>query len=250
MDRILIALPTYNEARNLRALVERLRAEVPAAHLLVVDDASPDGTGAIADELAASIPELKVRHRSGKLGLGTAHVLAMDAAVEGGYRLLVTMDCDFTHKPEDVRRLIAVTDETGADLVIGSRYAHPNGIATWSIWRRAVTRTAHLLTRVLLGIPHDATNAFRVFQVEALRRVPYAAVHGDGYSFMFEMVFACMAAGLRVVEVPVELPIRQAGESKISRAEILKAIAALFRLSGARLLSFRNRPAAQPATKT
>ena len=248
MDRTLIVLPTYNEAKNIPQLVAELRKAVPDADLLIVDDASPDGTGAVADGLAARDPKVKAAHRSGKLGLGTAHVFGLDAAVEGGYRYVCTMDCDFTHKPEDVPRLLAKIQETGADLVIGSRYSHPHGIADWPLWRRGVTRTAHFLTQTLLGIPHDATNAFRVFQVESLRRVPYREVKGDGYSFMFELVFACLQAGLRVVEVPVELPVRQFGDSKISKAEILKAILALMRLSVLRVTSPR-RPAPEALPK-
>lgn len=242
-----IVLPTYNEVRNLGQLVPDLRTQCPNADILIIDDGSPDGTGALADELARTIPGVRVIHRSGKLGLGSAHVRGMDEALAGGYRILVTMDCDYTHRPQDVPLLIAALKDKGVDMVIGSRYHHPEGIITWPLWRRAVTRTAHLFTRFLLGIPFDATNAFRAYSTAALRRVPYQAIQGDGYSFMFEMVFACMEVGLRVDQVPVVLPIRQAGESKISRMEVAKAVSALGRLSLARVGRLRQTPAARTA---
>jgi glycosyltransferase involved in cell wall biosynthesis len=234
LPKLLIFLPTYNEARNLRELVAALRRFRPEAHLLILDDASPDGTGAIADELARSLLDVAVIHRSGKLGLGSAHIQGMDHAVAGGYDVLVTMDCDFTHRPEDVGLLVGALASRRLDLVIGSRYRHPEGIKDWPMWRRAITRTAHLLTRTLLGIRYDATNAFRAYDVATLRRVPYREIRANGYSFMFEMVLACVVAGLRIDEVPVQLPIRQSGESKISRAEVAKAIWSLGRLSLAR----------------
>lgn len=231
---VLIVLPTYNEAKNLGRLVSELRRLQPEADLLVIDDGSPDGTGRVADELAADHPCLQVVHRPGKLGLGSAHVLGMDRAVEGNYRVLVTMDCDFTHRPEDVEKLLARLRAGGVDLVIGTRYAHRAGIESWPLWRKAITRTAHLLTTQLLDIRFDATNAFRAFDAGALRRVAYRDVRGDGYSFMFEMVYACITSGLRIEEVPVIMPIRQAGQSKISRKEIVKAVVALGRLAYAR----------------
>lgn len=225
----LIALPTYNEVRNIGRLVDDLRREVPDADLLIIDDGSPDGTGAAAEAAAARHERVHVVHRAGKLGLGTAHVLAMERALAHPYRVLVTMDCDYTHRPEDVGRLIHALE--GYDFVVGTRYEHPQGISDWPIWRRAVTRTAHLLTRTLLGLPFDATNAFRAYRVESLAAVPFRDVHGDGYSFMFEMVYICRLAGLRMTQIPVQLPIRQAGRSKISRKEVAKAVAALGRLT-------------------
>jgi dolichol-phosphate mannosyltransferase len=228
-------LPTYNEVSNLPRLVGDLRRLYPDAHLLIVDDNSPDGTGPAADELERTHPaHVRVIHRAGKLGLGSAHVLGMDHAVEHGYRTFVTMDCDYTHRPEDVGLLVKALNERQLDLVIGSRYEHPNGIADWTLLRRAITRTAHLLTRSLLGFRYDATNAFRAYRTAALQRVDYRGIRSDGYSFMFEMVHRCVGAGFGIGEIPVQLSLRQAGESKISRAEIGKAIVALGRLSAAR----------------
>jgi dolichol-phosphate mannosyltransferase len=226
----LIALPTYNEARNIGRLIDDLRRCYPAADMLVIDDGSPDGTGAVAEEAAARHEGVFVVQRGAKKGLGTAHVLAMRRAIDDGYRVLVTMDCDYTHRPEDVAAVVAALGDS-YDFVVGTRHGHPEGIADWPMWRRAITRTAHLLTKSLLGLPYDATNAFRAYRTEALARVPFESIKGDGYSFMFEMVYDCRLAGLRMTQVPVRLPLRQAGKSKISRAEIAKAVAALGRLS-------------------
>jgi dolichol-phosphate mannosyltransferase len=208
----------------------------PGAHLLVIDDGSPDGTGSIVDEIARTKPVVRIIHRPRKMGLGSAHVLGMDKAIEGNYRVLVTMDCDYTHRPEDVPRLVAGLDQNGGiDLVIGSRYHHPFGITSWPFWRRVVTRTAHTLTRALLDIPWDATNAFRAYRVDALRKVRFHEIKGEGFSFMFEMVYTCMVDGLRIDHVPVVLPIRRSGKSKISRKEVGRAVAALARLSADRV---------------
>jgi glycosyltransferase involved in cell wall biosynthesis len=225
----LVVLPTYNEAGNLARLVEELRFVQPALDLLIVDDASPDGTGRIADSLARAHAQVEVVHRPGKLGLGSAHVRGMRRADERGYRSVLTMDCDFTHLPADVPRLLRALDD-GADVAVGSRYVDRSSMEDWPLHRRIVTRAAHACTRGLLGLPGDATSGFRAYRVEALRRVPYASVRGDGYSFIFELLFVCRRAGLRVEQVAVRTPIRQAGQSKISRVEIARAVATLLRL--------------------
>lgn len=243
-DCPLVVVPTYNEADNLERLVGLLRATLPGADVLVVDDSSPDGTGQLADRLAAADPKLHVLHRPGKLGLGTAHMDAMDWGLARGYPTLVTMDCDFTHRPEDVAALLRLREETDADLAVGTRYSAVSGVADWPLWRQAITHTAHLATRVLLGVPYDATNALRVYRTEALRRVPYRSMKGEGYSFMFELLHLCHQAGLRIVELPVVMPYRQDGVSKISRREIVRSIRALGRLSVGRLSRRFGGPAA------
>lgn len=225
-----MVLPTYDEAGNLERLLREMRGLYPHARLMVIDDASPDGTGAVADRVAAELPGIEVVHRSGKLGLGSAHILGLDRAVELGCRYVATMDCDFTHRPEDLRLLLESLEQRQADLAVGSRYVDPASMADWPLQRRLITRTAHALTRYLLGIPGDATSGFRLYRTAALRRVPYRQVKSEGYSFIFELLFACLREGLAVVEVPVLTPIRQAGESKISRLEILRAVETLLRL--------------------
>jgi dolichol-phosphate mannosyltransferase len=235
--KTLIVLPTYNEAANIARLVGDLRQVCPDADLIIVDDNSPDGTGGVADELARAVPQLTVVHRAGKQGLGSAHILGLDRAVEAGYDVVVTMDCDYTHKPEDVPRLLAALEAEQADVAAGSRYSHPEGVRDWPLWRQAITRTAHFATKHLLGIPHDATSAFRAYRTSALQLVPYRQISGDGYSFIFEMLFTCIRSGMRIASVPMEMPIRQAGESKISRIEIFRAVVALSRLASARVNS-------------
>jgi dolichol-phosphate mannosyltransferase len=232
---VLIALPTYDEAENLESMVRQLRAQDADTHILVIDDDSPDGTGRVADRLASEVSGVEVIHRPRKSGLGSAHRRAMDFAVAERYRVLVTMDVDFTHRPEDVARLVATLDRDGLDVVIGSRYLDPRGIESWPMWRQVISRTAHLATVGMLGIEQDATNAFRAFRVEALPRVAYRDVKSDGYSFMFELAFACRRAGLRIGELAVEMSFRQAGHSKISRTEIIKALVALGQLTIVRI---------------
>ena len=234
-NKVLIVVPTYNEASNLARLVGIFGKSCPAADILIVDDNSPDGTGAIADRLASTATTVRVIHRPGKLGLGSAHILGLDKAVEEGYDVVVTMDCDYTHNPADVPRLLAALGDENAEVAAGSRYNHPEGVRDWPLWRQAITRTAHLLTKHVLGIPHDATSAFRAYRTGALQRVPYGQIRGDGYSFVFEMIFNCIRSGLKIAEVPMQMPIRQAGESKISRMEVLRAVMAMGRLATARV---------------
>lgn len=234
--KTLIVLPTYNEAKNIAQLVGDLHRIDPDYHLLIIDDGSPDGTGPIADGLVRANPErVSVVHRAGKQGLGSAHILGLDRGLEGNFDVIVTMDCDYTHQPKDVPRLLRALDEQVGDLAAGSRYGDAEGLSDWPLWRQAISRTAHFCTEHLLGVPFDATSAFRAYRAGALQQVPYRSIRGDGYSFIFEMIYTCMREGLRIVSVPMKMPIRQAGESKISRIEVFRAIAALGRLSGARL---------------
>lgn len=234
--KTLIVLPTYNEAKNIAGLIEDLRRIDPTYDLLVIDDGSPDGTGAVAEEAAKSAPDrIRVIHRAGKQGLGSAHILGLDKGLEGGYDVIVTMDCDYTHQPADVPRLLEALQRENGDLAAGSRYGDARGLEDWPVWRQVISRTAHFCTVHLLGIPFDATSAFRAYRGSALSRVPYRSIRGDGYSFIFEMIYTCMSEGLHIVSIPMRMPIRQAGKSKISRVEVLRAIGALGRLSSARL---------------
>jgi dolichol-phosphate mannosyltransferase len=239
-DDLLVVLPTYNEAANLEGLVRELAALYPGVRLLVIDDSSPDGTGAIADRLQAEVRGVEVVHRPGKLGLGGAHILGLERALELGCRFAVTMDCDHTHRPQDLKLLIEALEREQADLAIGSRYLDAASMHDWPLPRRVITRTAHLFTRHLLGIPGDATSGFRLYRSSALARVPFRQVPGSGYSFIFELLFVCLERGLRVVEVPVLTPIRQSGESKISRFEVVRALKTLARLAWRRLRGFRK----------
>jgi dolichol-phosphate mannosyltransferase len=227
----IILLPTYNEAGNLAQLIGELKAQNLACSFLVVDDNSPDGTGKLADELAELDSKIEVLHRASKLGLGTAHQYAMQYAIDKGYQSLLTMDVDFTHRPEDVQTLLDALEKQNLDLVVGSRYVSNDSIRSWPMWRQLISRTAYMSTRYLLGIPVDATSAFRAYRVDALNRVPFQAVKGDGYSFMFEMLMLCMQSGLRIDHVGVEMPCRNQGKSKISHIEIFNGLTALGKLT-------------------
>ena len=241
LEKNLIVVPTYNEAQNLERLVREIR-QVDDSDVLVVDDNSPDGTGEIADELARQVPGVSVLHRPGKLGLGSAHIRGMERAAEQGYATVLTMDCDFTHPPEYIPTLRRTLSDEDADLVVGSRYLRKDGIADWALWRRAVTRTADLLTSALLGLHLDATNALRIYRVAALDLEEIRAIRADGYSFMFEVLFDCQKNGMKIVQIPVHLPLRQGGKSKISRVEVLKAVRGLLRLSLVRFGLLGERP--------
>lgn len=241
LEKNLIVVPTYNEAQNLERLVREIR-QVDDSDILVVDDNSPDGTGEIADELARQVPGVSVLHRPGKLGLGSAHIRGMERAAEQGYATVLTMDCDFTHPPEYIPKLRRTLSDEAADLVVGSRYLRKDGIADWALWRRAVTRTADVLTSALLGLHFDATNALRIYRVAALDLDEIRAIRADGYSFMFEVLFDCQKNGMKIEQIPVHLPLRQGGKSKISRVEVLKAIRGLLRLSLVRFGRLGERP--------
>lgn len=227
----LVIIPTYNEVENLELLVRTIHEYDQDSSILIIEDNSPDGTGQVADRLKSTLPRIDVIHRSGKLGLGTAHVLGLNYAREQHFDTAVTMDCDFTHKPEDIPRLRKALEESSYDIIVGSRFIHEKGVATWPWLRRLITYTAHAATVLMLGLKVDATNGFRIFRI---KRVPFAIMNEikvEGYAFMFEMIFRCYYQGLSIGQLPVELPIRNAGESKISKKEIYKAMRRLCKLS-------------------
>ena len=226
--KTLLVIPTYNEAGNL----ERLLRQIPAAELgldlLVIDDSSPDGTGVLAEVLADELP-LRVLHRPAKLGIGSAHKAGFRYAMAQGYGRVMTMDADFAHAPSDLAAMLACADR--ADVVIGSRYLSGGGLTGWSPWRRLVTHTAHWLTTRLLGLPYDCTGGFRLYDTAVFERVDLEAIHSDGYAFLTELLFTIVRQGFAVHELPVVITFREHGASKISRIEILRAVATLIRLS-------------------
>jgi dolichol-phosphate mannosyltransferase len=232
--RILIFTATYNEADNIVPLCEQLRDVAPNADILVVDDNSPDGTGQVLDRLADGNPRISVIHRPRKLGLGTAHKLAMAHAVLNNYDFLVTMDADFSHQPADVPRLLEKVDDV--DFVIGSRYAVGGG-SDLRGYRRFVSQSANVAARLLLGIPlTEFTTAFRVFRVGLLRELNLGRIRSQGYSFFLESVFRVHRAGARMREVPIYFAHRLEGESKIPRHEIINGASKLLYLLTARYL--------------
>jgi dolichol-phosphate mannosyltransferase len=213
--RAVMVIPTYNEVENLVDVVERVRRCTPDVDVLVVDDASPDGTGALADRLAAEDPQVRVLHRPGKQGLGAAYGEGFRVALDAGYELIGEMDADGSHQPEQLPRLLASIAD--ADLVIGSRWVPGGSVVNWPWHRRALSRAGNLYTRVLLGMSvRDATAGFRIFRRETLERVHLDEVQSLGYVFQVELVYRTLQAGLRVREVPIEFVERVRGESKMT----------------------------------
>jgi len=213
----LVFIPTYNERENAQQLYNEIRALGLDTDVLFVDDNSPDGTGAVLDELAAKDPRLHVIHRPGKLGIGSAHRRGIQWAYDHGYERLVTMDCDFTHSPADIPRLL----ESSADhhIVVGSRYLRHGSLPGWNLMRRFITRFAHLLTRTLLKINHDASGAFRVYNLEKIPAYAFSDVRSQGYSFFFESMFLFVRNDFSIHDVPIVLPARTYGHSKMSLRE-------------------------------
>ena len=218
-----MVIPTYNEADNLDWVVGRLRVAEPSVDLLVVDDNSPDGTGALADELAAADPAVHVLHRPGKAGLGAAYLAGFAWALDAGYDVVGEMDADGSHQPEQLHRLLeALLD---ADLVIGSRWIPGGSVVNWPLRREALSRGGNLYVRVLLGISiKDATAGFRVFRRSALEKIDLASVQSTGYVFQTDLVTRCLRAGLAVREVPIEFVERVRGDSKMSGAVAIESL--------------------------
>ncbi|HET8603134.1 MAG TPA: polyprenol monophosphomannose synthase [Marmoricola sp.] len=210
-----MVLPTYNEADNLAWLVGRLRVAVPEADVLVVDDGSPDGTGAIADRLAATDTAVHVLHRSTKEGLGAAYLAGFRWALEAGYDVVGEMDADGSHRPEQLPDLLDAL--RAADLVIGSRWVRGGSVVNWPLSRKALSVGGNVYTRLLLGIPvRDATAGFRVFRRTTLQGIDLVGVRSQGYVFQTDLAYRTLRAGLRVVEVPIEFVERERGQSKMT----------------------------------
>jgi dolichol-phosphate mannosyltransferase len=210
-----MVVPTYNEAENLSALVARVRRSTPHVDVLVVDDSSPDGTGDLADRLAAEDAHVRVLHRAAKEGLGAAYVAGFRVALEAGYDVIGEMDADGSHPPEQLPDLLAGL--AGADLVIGSRWVPGGSVVNWPWHRRALSRGGNLYTQLLLGIEvRDATAGYRLFRRQALQAMHLERVQSLGYVFQVELVARALAAGMRVREVPIEFVERERGESKMT----------------------------------
>ena len=221
--RALVCLPTYDERENLEPMLRAL-AEVlgPDDRVLVIDDDSPDGTGALADRLAAELPFVDVLHRARKEGLGRAYLAGFRVALEQGAALVLEMDCDFSHDPQDVPRLIAAAAD--ADVVLGSRYVPGGGVRDWGLVRRLISRGASLYTQLLLMPVKDATGGFKCFRRAVLERLDLDAITSRGYMFQIETTFRARRAGFRVVEIPITFAERAVGGSKMSRSIVLEAI--------------------------
>lgn len=228
-----VVIPTYNERENIEVLVDTIMALPLSIGAVIVDDNSPDGTGDIADSLAARHAAVSVVHRPAKLGLGTAHIAGMRQALTSGADLIATMDADFSHHPRFLPALVAAM--ASADLAIGSRYVPGGGTAQCTLPRKALSRGANAFARLMLGLPaHDCTAGFRCYRRRLLEQMPLDRIFSNGYSFLVEMLYYCQRAGARVAEVPILFENRRQGTSKISRREIASAIYTVLRLAVSR----------------
>src|SRR6188508_3834133 len=242
-----IVLPTYNEAENIGPISAAILTTLPDATLLVVDDESPDGTGRLADTLAAADPRIRVRHRALKQGLGRAYLDGFGVALAGGATTVVQMDADFSHDPAALPGMVAPIADGTADLVIGSRYTKGGGVVDWGIGRRLVSRGGSIFARIVLGLgPNDLTGGFKAWRSSTLAAVPFDGIHAGGYVFQIETTFRASRAGARVREVPIVFHDRRIGQSKMSRRILVEALFIVVGLWWEELRGrFRRRPAGE-----
>jgi dolichol-phosphate mannosyltransferase len=231
--RALVCLPTYDERENLDPICRAILQAAPAVDILVVDDNSPDGTGELADRLAAHEPRVKVLHRAGKQGLGKAYLAGFAWALERGYGLVLEMDADFSHDPQRLPAMLAAAE--GADLVLGSRYVAGGGTVNWGLGRRLLSRGGSFYARTILGLRvRDLTGGFKCFRREVLEAIDLPSVSCTGYAFQIELTYRAVRRGFRVAEVPIVFADRRVGQSKMSRRIVLEALAKVWaiRFSG------------------
>ena len=228
--RALVAVPTYNEVENVEPLVKAVLAQDGRLEVLVIDDASPDGTGDIADAMATAEARVHVLHRAGKMGLGSAYVAAFGWALAQGYDLVFEMDCDFSHDPIDLPRFLAAIEHT--DLVLGSRYIRGGSTPDWGWHRRLISLGGNLFSRLLLRLrTHDCTGGYRCYRADLLRRVPLDQIRAQGYAFQVGMVYYVERLGGQVLEIPITFRDRRVGESKMSGDIVREAFAYVVRLA-------------------
>lgn len=244
--RALICLPTYDERENLAPVVSAIHAAVPEVDVLVIDDASPDGTGELADALAAEDPRVKVLHRAGKQGLGKAYLAGFAWALERGYDLVLEMDADFSHDPKHLPALLEAART--ADLVLGSRYVAGGGTVNWGIGRKLISKGGSAYARAVLGVGiRDLTGGFKCFRREVLEGIDLASVECTGYAFQIELTYRALRAGFRVAEVPIVFEDRRVGRSKMSRRIVLEALRKVWAI---RFSGFaRSHPAVRKASR-
>ncbi len=229
--RSIVIIPTYNERENLASLVAAVLKADPAFDLLVVDDNSPDGTGALADELARHSDRVRVLHRSGKAGLGAAYLAGFAYALDCDYACILEMDADFSHDPADLPRLLAPVRDGRADLVLGSRWTPGGGTRGWPLLRQIISRGGSWYARTILGVPvRDLTGGFKCFHRRVLERLDLGAVRTSGYGFQIELTYRALQAGSRVLEVPIVFSERRCGQSKMSGRIVAEALAMVWRL--------------------
>jgi dolichol-phosphate mannosyltransferase len=228
--RTLLFIPTYNERENVERIYGLIKALNLDLDLLFLDDNSPDGTGQILDEMASRDPRLRVEHRAGKLGIGSAHQHAIRWAYEQEYPVVVSMDCDLTHPPEHIPEFLRYASEY--DVVLGSRFMSEESLADWNLFRRFLTHLGHFLTRYVLRVPYDATGAFRLYRLDRIHPGVFALIESQSYSFFFESLYILCLAGARVKEVPISLPKRTYGHSKMRMKDVIASLQRLITLYG------------------
>lgn len=250
---VLVVVPTYNERENLRPLLTRLHTTAPHVDVLVVDDASPDGTGELADELAAADPRVRVLHRAGKAGLGAAYLAGFALALEGEHTVVVEMDADGSHAPEDLPALLAALDraEDPADVVLGSRYVPGGQVVNWPVHRRLLSRGGSLYARLALGVPvRDMTGGYRAFRRQVLEELELDDVASQGYCFQIDLAWRAIRAGFRVREVPITFVERERGTSKMHGAIVGEALWRVTRWGVERVLCSAGRFPAHTKNRT
>jgi dolichol-phosphate mannosyltransferase len=226
-----VIMPTYNEAENLAGIVAAVLEVVPEITLLVVDDGSPDGTGQLADRLAAADDRVRVRHRPAKQGLGRAYLDGFQVALAAGADVIVQMDADWSHDPASLPGLCAPITDGRADLVIGSRYVPGGGVVDWGPARRVISRGGSLFARTVLRlVPHDLTGGFKAWRASTMSSIPFDGIHAGGYVFQIETTFLASRLGARIIEVPITFRDRRVGQSKMSRRIIGEALIVVLQL--------------------
>ena len=220
-----VILPTYDEAENLDSIAAAILGALPGATLLVVDDGSPDGTGAIADGLAEADDRVRVLHRAAKAGLGRAYLAGFRRALQGGATAVLQMDADWSHDPAALPGLLAPIVDGSSDLVIGSRYTPGGGVVDWGLARRLISRGGSLFARIVLRLPaHDLTGGFKAWRASTLAAIDFDGIHAGGYVFQIEMTYRASRAGARIAEVPITFRDRRIGQSKMSRRIVVEAL--------------------------
>lgn len=227
-DKTLIFIPTYNEAENVSNILLQIHALGLDTDILFLDDNSPDGTGKIIDKIVANNKYVSVIHRSGKLGIGSAHKDGIQYAYKNKYEVLITMDCDLTHSPEYI--LDFVKNKGYADIVVGSRYLNKDSLASWNLFRKSLTKLGHFLTVNLLNMPYDASGAFRLYNLKNINENIFSLILSNGYSFFFESLFILHINKKSIFEIPIELPSRTYGTSKMTWNDARKSLQFLVNL--------------------
>ena len=225
---MLIFIPTYNESENVERIFQQIQQLNVGADILFLDDNSPDGTGAIIDRLVQKNNNTFVIHRSGKQGIGSAHQAGIKWAYDAQYEVLITMDCDFTHSPSYIFNFIRSSDQT--NIVVGSRYMKKHSLASWNLFRKTLTHFGHFLTVILLDMPYDASGAFRLYNIRNIDRKLFSLIESPGYSFFFESLFVLNYNKIKVTEIPIELPSRTYGTSKMTLGDAWSSLSFLISL--------------------